>query len=305
MPLLRIGALAAASAAEGVARPSERSKYRQQTDIYVAAPVPRRKDAYALGLALKLARPSARLVSTWLERCVNSDTTEPNEQQERELVLWENIRDIERSDVVIALTWEDTPKSTIGDIVWALAIGTPVIWVTRGREGRNIWDAHWAVRRVETADPLRSVVEIATAMDEVICARRAPRLDREEQGARFGTLVDGLEESSNERPSIIVDGEELRRVQQESDALALALTEALEAYPDTQRALREWAAVLAMPAPPSRLLMAARSALRVAESRHPATYELARACRDAHKRLCSAGEHLELALVRGCGEVSS
>src|SRR5258706_1370487 len=174
MPLLRIGALALASDVGGDDRRSDGSgsRFRRRTDIYVAAPLATRKEAYAVGLALKLARPSVRLISTWSDRCTEGRASDPDVQSERELVLWDNIHEIEQSDVVVALTGEDTPKSTIGDIVWALATGTPVVWVTRGAQGRSIWDAHWGVTRVEAVDPLRSIVDIATAIDEVIAGRR-------------------------------------------------------------------------------------------------------------------------------------
>ncbi len=297
MPLLRIGALASASGVEGSVHPSERPRSDlRHTDIYVAAPLATRKEAYAVGLALKLARPSIRLVSSWLDRCTDGRASDPEEQGERELVLWDNIHEIEQADIVVALTGEDTPKSTIGDIVWALAIGTPVVWVTRGAQGRSIWDGHWGVTRVEAVDPLRSILEIATVLDEVIAARPRRRRTRRRHVAREapsktaddGNGVDG------KRSSLIVDAEALSLAQQEVDALALALTEALDAYPDTREALQEWACALAMPAPPMRTLIAARSALRVAESRYTATHELGRACRSACKRLREAQQHLDV-----------
>src|SRR5437868_148821 len=208
MPLLRIGALALASDVGGDDRPSEGAgdHLRRRTDIYVAAPLATRKEAYAVGLALKLARPSVRLVSTWLDRCTEGRASDPDAQSERELVLWDNIHEIEQSDVVVALTGEDTPKSTIGDIVWALAVGTPVVWVTRGAHGRSIWDAHWGVTRVEAVDPLRSIVDIATAIDEVIAGRRrGSRRPRRRRAADKAPSY--AAERGAGRASVIVDAE--------------------------------------------------------------------------------------------------
>ncbi len=180
MALVRIGELSPVRelANDG---PLPRAGDERRIDIYIAAPLATARDAYAVGLALKLACPNTELVSRWLHRCLEKSACDPDAPFEREVVLFNNIIDIERADIVIALTGNGTPKATFGDIVWALAKEKPVVWITNRSMGRNIWDAHWAVTRVDTPDPLRSLPAIVCAIKTAI-ARAHPQ----EPSARGG-----------------------------------------------------------------------------------------------------------------------
>ncbi len=169
MTLVRLGELSPISELASGSVPSDAGvAQRGPIDIYVAAPLATVKEAHAIGLALKLARPSVRLVSRWLHRCLERGPCDPDDQLEREVILANNIIDLERCDLVIALMGAGTPKGTIGDIVWALAKDTPVVWIANGCDGRNVWDAHWCVTRVDATDPFRALSAIVAAIDRAI-----------------------------------------------------------------------------------------------------------------------------------------
>jgi nucleoside 2-deoxyribosyltransferase len=180
MTLLRIGELSPVrELANGVPLPAAGADRR--IDVYIAAPLATAREAYAVGLALKRASPNMELVSRWLHRCLEKPACDPDAPLEREVILWNNIIDIERADIVIALTGNGTPKATFGDIVWALAKEKPVVWIANWSQGRNIWDAHWAVTRINTPDPLRSLPAIVSAIKMAII-----RAHPQEPSARGG-----------------------------------------------------------------------------------------------------------------------
>jgi hypothetical protein len=77
----------------------------------------------------------------------------------------EHLRNLERADVVVALTYRGQTETTMGTIGWALASGKPVIWIHGANaRSRSVWDTHPLVTRIEVGDLLRRTDEIAAAV---------------------------------------------------------------------------------------------------------------------------------------------
>ncbi len=101
--------------------------------VYVAAPRASAREARALVLALRaLQFPALRVVSRWINRCI-ADPVDPAGDDERSAILANNVIDLGWADIVIALMHRGAPRATVGDIVWALANDTPVVWDSRDR----------------------------------------------------------------------------------------------------------------------------------------------------------------------------
>jgi hypothetical protein len=153
--------------------------------VYVAAPRASARQARALVLALRTPHfPAIRLVSRWINRCID-DPGDPASEDERRTILANNVIDIGWADVVVALMHRGAPRATMGDIVWALANDTPVVWIANDDEGRNIWDAHGLVVRVSVEDPFRSIPEISVAIRDAIALAATP-LEPSRRGWRGG-----------------------------------------------------------------------------------------------------------------------
>jgi hypothetical protein len=142
--------------------------------VYVAAPRASAREARALVLALRaLQFPALRIVSRWINRCI-ADPVDPAGDDERTAILANNVIDLGWADIVIALMHRGVPRATVGDIVWALANDTPVVWIASSDDGRNIWDAHGLVVRVCVQDPFRSIPEISAAIRDAIVLTATP-----------------------------------------------------------------------------------------------------------------------------------
>lgn len=116
--------------------------------VYVAAPLGAAH--LATWVADELVRRGFDVVSRW-HRWVGEagQTSDPVDDTAREHILESNLEDLNRADVVVALTQVGTPRATFCEIAWALGNGLPVVWVSGPQgAGRCIFDAHRLVRRV-------------------------------------------------------------------------------------------------------------------------------------------------------------
>ncbi len=86
------------------------------------------------------------VVSTWHD-VVHADTLDPSDIEERRRILMTNLRDLDSADVVFAYTCAGEPRTTFGEISWALCRGKRVLWSMPPGSGpqarfRNMFDAH-------------------------------------------------------------------------------------------------------------------------------------------------------------------
>jgi hypothetical protein len=117
--------------------------------VYVAAPFGEK--ARASRVADDIALSGFAISSRWHYFAKNE--TDPTGEDDRLSVLSINIGDLERADLLFALTDIGTPRATIGEITWALRMGKPVIWIQGPNgEGRNLFDAHPLVRRATSLE---------------------------------------------------------------------------------------------------------------------------------------------------------
>lgn len=87
-------------------------------------------------------------VSRWHGQVMIEDWTSVDEAMFSQ-ALADNLSDLDRADVVVALTDIGYPRATIGEIGYALARGTPVVWVHAGDgRGRNLFSSHSLVTRI-------------------------------------------------------------------------------------------------------------------------------------------------------------
>ena len=116
--------------------------------IYVAAPlseVARAREA--AGVVLQLG---GMVASTWHEEVHRSGADkDPLDEVSRARVVASLVRDLLRSDMLVALADQGRPRGTLVEVGYALALSRPVLWLTPHEEAeRCIFDAHPRVRRV-------------------------------------------------------------------------------------------------------------------------------------------------------------
>jgi nucleoside 2-deoxyribosyltransferase len=120
--------------------------------IYIAAPLAQAPAANEA--ALRLEAHGHEVVSSW-HRVVSSEgwQSDPEPDRVRARILSENLADLDGAEAVLALCHEGTPRATFAEIGYALARGLTVVWSHGSeRQGRNIFDAHPLVRRVEASE---------------------------------------------------------------------------------------------------------------------------------------------------------
>lgn len=129
--------------------------------VYIAAPLAQKSRARYF--AAVLANHGFRIASRWQRSEAMAD---PLDSRERFDALSQNLGDIERCDVLLALCDIGTPRATFGEISWALGRGKRVLWA-HGDDGvgRNIFDAHRLVRRVNVGGAATSWARIVAELD--------------------------------------------------------------------------------------------------------------------------------------------
>lgn len=124
--------------------------------VYVAMPLSEAGSARALADRLRFA--GFGVTSRWHDDVAPAGAVDPHTRQARRHCLYENLRDLERANVLVANTCLGVPGATLGELAYALAIGRRVIWVqppSRRADGvrhSNIFDAHDAVDVVVDAE---------------------------------------------------------------------------------------------------------------------------------------------------------
>lgn len=88
------------------------------------------------------------IVSTWHRRAKPKDK-DPRDDAERAAVLTDNLADIERCDVLVALLDDGEPKATWAELGYALAIGKAAVSVHDSATGRCLFDAHASCVRLD------------------------------------------------------------------------------------------------------------------------------------------------------------
>ena len=97
---------------------------------------------------------------------VEAPREDPEAPLEREVILWNNIIDLERSDLVIAVTEQWYAEGHVRRHRLGARYGHSCgLDRERGASGATSGTPTGAVMRVDTRDPLRSLPAIATAID--------------------------------------------------------------------------------------------------------------------------------------------
>lgn len=108
------------------------------------------------------------VVSTWHHPGPRTDEFLLTEA-ERLSLLRKNDEQIARADIVLALTFAGTPRSTFCEVGSAITRGKPVIVVHRGDVGRFLWDSHPKAVRVDLGDgPDTPPAAITLAIEEAL-----------------------------------------------------------------------------------------------------------------------------------------
>jgi hypothetical protein len=115
---------------------------------------------------------SYQVVSAWHD--LVTEKVDPTDAGTRREVLLNNLADLSRAHVVLALMDKGTPRATIGEAVWALAHSKPVVWLCGGDgTGRNVWDAHALVTLCDRHEQvLPALHRISMEMNESPSATR-------------------------------------------------------------------------------------------------------------------------------------
>ncbi len=132
-------------------------------EIYLAAPLSEAQQMRVL--ASRLERAEMTIVSQWHDTV---DTIDPPSKARRHAILYSNLDDVERADVVLVDTRAGVPGATLCEVGYALAIDTPVVWLQHeeapidGVKRTNIFDAHLLVTvvhdEVSAVDAIRAAV---------------------------------------------------------------------------------------------------------------------------------------------------
>lgn len=121
---------------------------------YIAAPLSQARAASEL--AADLLERGIVATSRWHNAVVAAGATrDPESEQTRREVLTENLADLEAASAIVALCHAGTPRGTLHELGYAVARGLPVVRTHFGATGRDIFDAHPLVTRVDLADSTR------------------------------------------------------------------------------------------------------------------------------------------------------
>lgn len=117
--------------------------------VYIAAPLGEARVAKMV--AEELTQSGVHVCSTWHATATGS--VDPAAWGERVAVLAANLRDLEKADLVLALTAQGRPRATLSEIGYALALGREIVWLQgEAGEGGNIFDACESVTIAHTLD---------------------------------------------------------------------------------------------------------------------------------------------------------
>lgn len=136
--------------------------------IYIASAFGERTRAESY--AVRLSALGHEIVSRW-----HAPNTKVKDEllitdRERAKLLRANIADLGRADLVLVIGYAGTPRATWGEAAFAIALGKPVLFVTRGARGRCLWDSHPKALRVDVGDMV--VARELTAFDARIAEAR-------------------------------------------------------------------------------------------------------------------------------------
>jgi hypothetical protein len=129
--------------------------------VYVAAPLAHFR--FARGFANTLTEAGFAISSSWHFAAFEDDVADPTDAPTRADILAMNLSDLVRADVVVALTAQGTPRGTLCEIGWHLALCKPVVWL-QGPEGQGgcIFDASPLVTIVRSESEIIDAVRAAT-----------------------------------------------------------------------------------------------------------------------------------------------
>jgi hypothetical protein len=134
--------------------------------VYIAAPLG--EFPLANLIANELRSAGYRVVSTW-HADMAPGCKDPEHPKDRMMTLLGNVQELHRADLLVAWTASGTPKATIGEIVYMLALGRPAVWIQGpDRAGANLWDAHplcEIVPSIQAADVLHAVERAKSRID--------------------------------------------------------------------------------------------------------------------------------------------
>jgi nucleoside 2-deoxyribosyltransferase len=132
--------------------------------IYLAAPLSEVESVRDWADRLRMS--GFKVCSRWHD-AVEVGATDPHSRERRSRILCDNLIDLQAADVVFANTCAGVPGATLGEIGWALAMETPVVWLqppTRRADGvrhTNIFDAHDLVTIVTDSSTVLSAIRAA------------------------------------------------------------------------------------------------------------------------------------------------
>lgn len=114
--------------------------------LYMAGPYGEALRVNAIGNELSVYG-AHYILSTWH---VNPLPAEAVDDSVLAAGMWQDIAQLERCEVVVAVTSRGTPRATYSEIGWALARGKSVVWVHGPeRAGTNVFAQHGLVQRVQ------------------------------------------------------------------------------------------------------------------------------------------------------------
>jgi nucleoside 2-deoxyribosyltransferase len=125
------------------------------TYIYIAGAIAERElcEEYACSL-----RDAGYVVtSTWHHPGPRVDELELPEEQRHGLLQW-NDAQMARADIILAIAFVGSPRSTFCEVGAAITRGKPVVSLHMGRSGRFLWDSHPKVVRLDLLDPRGRII---------------------------------------------------------------------------------------------------------------------------------------------------
>ena len=130
--------------------------------VYIAAPLLRAADCRYV--ARLLAEREVETCSTWH---ATEERTDPWSELARVQILAANLSDLDRSDLVLALTTHYVPRATFSEVGYAIAQGKRVVWLhAADGTGRQMFDAHHLVSRVTSMESALAAVEAWAKVDD-------------------------------------------------------------------------------------------------------------------------------------------
>lgn len=107
-----------------------------------------------------LSRSGLYVSSTWHVACVSEK--DPTDEDTRSKMLAQNLAELERADVLVALCETGQPRCCFTEVGYALAIGKSIVYrVGLLGEGRCLIDSHPRVVRIRVGDDLETAIERA------------------------------------------------------------------------------------------------------------------------------------------------